>query len=286
MKLPMNKNWMHEEAIAYGIVNISVVDMRAQSVFQSEMVNQTLLGTIVPILDKRDEFYLIQNWDGYWGWVNKHTIIIVDLEKAESWFNGRRVIVTANYGLVHTTADEDSDIISDLVAGVVLKKIKTEGTFTQVEMPNGETGYIKSHLVEDEDQHCRIKISQQKIVQQARKFLGIPYLWGGNSTKGFDCSGFVQTVYRLLNFNLPRDSGPMSREGQNIPIEKGYENLKTGDLIFFGKSQRRINHVAIYLGDQLYIHSRGKVMINSLDPKHRLYEDYLKSLLIKVQRFI
>jgi len=282
----MEKYWQHEDAIAYGIIKISVADIRAQSVFQSEMVNQTLLGTIVPILDKRDEFYLIQNWDGYWGWVNKHTLIVGDQTMVENWHAAEHAICVANYGLVYTLADENSEIISDLVPCNLLKKIKDEPKFIQVELPDRQTGFVPTDLLTDEADWQKIKISQQKIVEQSKKFMGVPYVWGGNSPKGFDCSGFVQTVYRMLNVNLPRDSGPMSRVGQNVPIDKGSQNFQIGDLLFFGKSAKRINHVAIYLGDNLYIHSRGKVGINSLDPKHPLYEDYLKSLFVKVQRVV
>ena len=282
----MEKYWQHEDAIAHGIIKISVADIRAQSVFQSEMVNQTLLGTIVPILDKRDEFYLIQNWDGYWGWVNKHTLIVGDLALAESWHAARHIVCMANYGLVYRQSNENSEILSDLVPGAILKKLKDGKNFTQVELPDRQPGFVRKDLVADEADWQKNKISKQKIMVQAKKFLGVPYLWGGNSAKGFDCSGFVQTVFRLLNVSLPRDSGPMSRVGQNVPLDNGSQDFQVGDLLFFGKSAKRINHVAIYLGDNLYIHSRGKVGINSLDPKHTLYEDYLKSLFVKVQRII
>jgi len=282
----MEKYWLHEDAIAYGIIKISVADIRAQSVFQSEMVNQTLLGTILPILDKRDEFYLIQNWDGYRGWVNKHTLIIGDQTLAENWHNAKRVIFTANHGLVHTEPDENSDAITDLVPCSIIKNLEDGTKYTKVELPDQQIGFVESTLIADEKEHQKIKISSQIITKQAKKFLGVPYLWGGTSPKGFDCSGFVQTVFRLLNVNLPRDSGPMSRVGQTVPIEKGSQDFQNGDLLFFGKSIKRINHVTIYLGDDLYIHSRGKVGINSLDPKHSLYEDYLKSLFVKVQRLI
>jgi SH3-like domain-containing protein len=280
----MKKYWYHEDAIAYGIIKISVADIRAQSVFQSEMVNQTLLGTIVTILDKRDEFYLIQNQDGYWGWVNKHTLITGDQKLVEDWHQAKRIIFTANYGLVYSQPDENSEVITDLVPCSILKKLEEGTKFTGVELPDQQSGFVKNELIADETEQQKVEISPPRIAEQAKKFLGVPYLWGGISPKGFDCSGFVQIVFRLLNVDLPRDSGPMSRVGQNIPIEHGSQVFQTGDLLFFGKSIKRINHVAIYLGSDLYIHSRGKVGINSLNPSHPLYEDYLKTLFVKVQR--
>ncbi len=280
----MEKYWLHEDAVSYGIVQYSVVNMRAQSVFQSELVNQVLLGTIVPVLDKRDEFYLIRNWDGYQGWISRHGLVPGDKKLAERWLKSQQVMVRENYGVVYSQPQDESDIITDLVPCAVLRKTGVIEGYVTIEMPDGQAGYVKKEILIDKDQQEKIEISGKKIIRQARKFLGIPYLWGGNSSKGFDCSGLVQTVFRLLNVELPRDSGPMSRIGETILLEGGPDNFKVGDLLFFGKSVKRINHVAIYIGEGFYIHSRGKVGINSLIPDHPLYNDYLRSLFVKVQR--
>lgn len=282
----MNYPWFRDDAIAYGIINVSVANMRAQSVFQAELVNQTLMGNIVSVLDKRDDYLLVQNWDGYIGWISKHEITIGDAELAREWYESQKVMMRGNYGLVFSEPADTSHILSDLVPCILLKKRSQNTPYIEVELPDRQTGYVKTSQFMDEDKYLKQKISAEDLLNQAQKFLGIPYLWGGNSTKGFDCSGFVQTLFRLFNFELPRDSGPMSREGQNIPLSEDFHTYAAGDLFFFGKTAQRINHVAIYMGEGLYIHSRGKVRINSLDQIHPLYEDYLKSLFVKVQRVI
>ena len=282
----MNYPWFREDATHYGIVNVSVANMRAQSVFQAELVNQTLLGNIISILDKRDDYLLVQNWDGYIGWISKHEIWIGDAALARDWYESEKVMMRENYGLVYRQPDLHSEIISDLVPCIFLKKRKQDSKYLEVELPDSQIGYVPADQFIDQKSLQKPEFSVESMMIQARKFLGIPYLWGGNSTKGFDCSGFVQTVFRMFHVELPRDSGPMSREGQNIPISEIFHAYAPGDLLFFGKTDRRINHVAIYVGDGLYIHSRGKVRINSLDPVHPLYEDYLKSLFVKVQRVI
>jgi hypothetical protein len=279
-----NYPWIREDAVGYGIINVSVANMRAQSVFQSELVNQTLLGNIVSLLDRRDDFYLVQNWDGYVGWINKHEIYTGDLPLVKAWHDSEKVMMRKNNGLVYTEPTIDSPIISDLVPSILLKKLEDQDDFIKVELPDKQTGYVKKYLFITEKEYHNIDISADKVTTLAKTFLGIPYLWGGNSSKGFDCSGFVQTVFRLLNFKLPRDSGPMSREGNTVPISEKTTNYRPGDLFFFGKTATRINHVAIHLKEGRYIHSRGKVRINSLEQKHPLYEDYLKSLFVKVQR--
>jgi SH3-like domain-containing protein len=282
----MKFSWYREDAISYGIIKVSVANMRAQAVFQAELVNQTLMGNIVSILDKRDDFFLVQNWDGYIGWVSKHEISVGDFEMAENWQKSKKVMMRENYGLVYREPDDKSPVLSDLVSCILLKKITQKSDYLEVELPDLRIGYLKKDLMLEEKEYRNIKITKEDVVLQSQNFLGIPYLWGGNSSKAFDCSGFVQTVFRLYNFELPRDSGPMSREGNDIPISQSDNDYEAGDLLFFGKTATRINHVAISLSNGLYIHSRGKVGINSLDPGHALYEDYLKSLLVKVKRIL
>lgn len=280
----MKNDWRLREAIDYGIINISVANIRRLSVFQSELVNQTLLGTIVAILDKRDDFLYIHNRDGYRGWVSKHSLQVVDEATAENWQRADHVIVTANYGLVRAGRETDSEILSDLVPLVLLKKESRDATHTRVVLPDGRTGYVENRLLTDETKLGQLRPTKNDLIRTAKKFLGIPYLWGGTSSKGFDCSGFVQTVFRLCNIELPRDAGPMSREGADISADTPLAELQTGDLLFFGKSPDRIDHVALHIDEGLYIHARGRVRMNSLDREHPLYEDYLRHLYVKARR--
>ncbi len=276
-------NWQSPEALKYGIVSISVANIRRLSVFQSELVNQTLMGTIVQILDERDEFYYIRNWDDYTGWVSKLSLTVVDEDGAREWWKSEKVMVTENYGIVRSSPDATGEILTDLVPCVELKYLRTVNNFHQVELPDGRIGFLTEKIVRREAEQHSLRVSSQFIVETARSFLGIPYLWGGTSAKGFDCSGFVQTVFRLLNIQLPRDTGPMSRKGSEIqPIDPSH--LQTGDLIFFGKALNRINHVAIYLGNGQYIHAYGRVRINSMIPGDVLYNERLHKLMVKAVR--
>ncbi len=281
----MNYSWHDEEALYYGIVKISVANIRSWPVFQSELTNQTLMGTIVPVIDEKNDHCLIRNSDGYRGWISKHALTRMNHTEVEAWQTGNRVVVTANYGVVRRQPDESSEILTDLVPCVVLKKLEDTLGSVRVELPDGQTGFVPGYIVLDEHLYKKIHADRQQVIATAKKFLGIPYLWGGTSTKGFDCSGFVQTVYRLLNFDLPRDSGPMSRQGTEIDISD-LANLDTADLVFFGKTAQRINHVGIYLDDGRYIHSRGHVGINSFHKEDPLYEEYLHTLFVKAVRIL
>ncbi len=279
----MKYDWASPDALKYGIVNISVANIRRLSVFQSELVNQTLMGTIVAILDERDDFYYIRNRDGYTGWLSKLSVTVVDESGARAWAEAEKVLVTANYGTVHQHPQFHSEILTDLVPGIELKFLGQKQEYFQVELPDGRIGYLSPSLVRREEEQQSLHATPELILKTARQFLGIPYLWGGTSAKGFDCSGFVQTVYRLLNVFLPRDTGPMSRIGEEItPITP--ETLQPGDLIFFGKSVQRINHVAIYAGGGEYLHAYGRVRINSMLPGDERYNERLHKLMVKAVR--
>jgi cell wall-associated NlpC family hydrolase len=106
------------------------------------------------------------------------------------------------------------------------------------------------------------------------RFLGIPYLWGGSTPKGFDCSGLVQRIYRLHGVILPRDSDQQSRIGGEKHVAS-LDDLAPGDLLFFGRAAQRITHVGMALPDRLFLHAYGQVRVNSLDPAHPLFEPNL-----------
>ncbi|NOX37754.1 MAG: C40 family peptidase [Calditrichaeota bacterium] len=278
--------WETEDAQHVGIVKVSVASLRSLPVFQSELINQLWLGTIVPIFEERNEFYYIQNWDGYEGWVNRHFIQRVDRQQAHSWQRGKRIVITENYGVIRELPDSRSTILTDLVPGNTLKFLERQSGQTRVELPDGRQGWIENALFIFEEDLQRKTPTVDAILDTARRFLGVPYLWGGVSTKGFDCSGLVQMVFYLNNIRLPRDARQMAHVGQEVPLDDRFQHLKPGDLILFGKTLRRINHVAIYLGNGQYLHARGSVTINSLFPTDPLYEDYLRSLVIKAVRVI
>jgi len=280
----MKYAWQDIEALKYGIVGISVANLRAWPVFQSELINQTLMGTIVPIFEEKEDFYFIRNWDDYRGWISKHSLVIVSETEAHQWEEASHAIVQANYGVVRAETNEQSEILSDLVPCIRLKYLGKQDSYVKVGLPDGRVGYVQSNILLKETEFQKIKATKQTIITTALRFPGIPYLWGGTSAKGFDCSGFVQTVFRLLNVTLPRDTGPMSRIGEAISIENNFDALQTGDLIFFGKSPQRINHVALYLNDGLFIHSRGRVRLNSLMSDHPLYDADLNALIVKAVR--
>jgi cell wall-associated NlpC family hydrolase len=117
-------------------------------------------------------------------------------------------------------------------------------------------------------------------------YLGLPYFWGGNSPKGFDCSGFTKTIYRMNGIELPRDANMQALAGQPVELDSTYSHLQPGDLLFFGPRTERITHVAMYLGNRRFIHSDGMVRINSFSPKDDNYSEYRVRGLRLARRFL
>lgn len=278
--------WDAKDALHYAIVKVSVANMRLQPVFQSELINQLILGTIVPIFEEQNDFYYVQNWDGYLGWISKYTVVVGEKKIAENWQKSPHIMVIENNGFVKKDMNQTAEIITDLVPCTILKKLNNNLKFTKVELPDGQTGYIKNSIIIDEKTQQSVKATKKGIIKISKKFLGIPYLWGGTSTKAFDCSGFVQTVFRLLNVWLPRDASQMAELGRELSIKSSYENLKTGDLLFYGNTLKRITHVAIFIKDSLFIHSEGMVRINSLDPENPFFNAHRYETLLKAQRIL
>lgn len=117
---------------------------------------------------------------------------------------------------------------------------------------------------------------RESLKNTALRFLGVPYLWGGTTPKGFDCSGLVQRVFRLNGILIPRDSDMQARFGR-ARTPGGADELRGGELLFFGNSPAQITHVAISLSEGLFVHAHGQVRINALLPDHPLFDGRLTS---------
>lgn len=273
---------------SFGIVKISVANLRKEPKFQAELVNQALLGTGVRILKERKSFYYVQNfYDNYLGWMSKGSVVRTDSSGYAMWNHSERVMCVANYAaVVDLEGSADGGFLVDMVPGAILKRLGKRANFIKVETPDGRSGYVESKSVMEAGKATAIVATRKKVLATSKTFLGTPYLWGGTSSKGLDCSGFVQTAFRLNNYKLPRDVSQMARLGNRIEDPgTNFQNLLPGDVLFFGSAPERLSHCALYLGNQRYIHSSFSVHINSFDPSDRLYNDYRRNAFQQARRF-
>ncbi len=276
----------------YGIVRLSVANIRSKPSHPAELATQALLGSTVNILKKENGWYLIQTPDGYISWVDDDGVYLVNEEELKNWKNSERVIVTEQYTSAFSEPKEKSNKMSDLVDGDILKKLSNSGTFTKVGYPDGREAFVVTNHLKDYINWVSNAVADKKtIINTAFNFMGLPYLWGGTSSKGVDCSGFTKTVFFLNGVVLPRDASQQVNIGELVETDNNFDNLKPGDLLFFGRKattddKEKITHVAIYIGDMRYIHSAGIVRINSLDKEAEDFNEYRYNTFIRAKRII
>ncbi|MEW6653568.1 MAG: C40 family peptidase, partial [Bacteroidota bacterium] len=239
----------------YGLVNLSVANNRTKPNHAEELSTQTLLGTPVKILKKAHGNYLVQTPDLYISWVDDDGITPLTKAKFDEWLHAEKIIYQKEFGFTYSKPDVTSLRVSDLVAGNILVKIADEGNFTKIKYPDGRTAFVeKAFCMNYKDWLERKMPTGADIISTAEKFMGVPYLWGGTSSKGMDCSGFTKTVYFLNGIVLARDASQQVLNGVLVDTHNGFDNLQTGDLLFFGthatdSTKERITHVAIYYGN-------------------------------------
>ena len=254
----------------YGVVDISVCNLRATPDYDAEMVSQALLGTPVHILQitSKNNWPQVQTPDTYTGWVHKDAITLLSFEEYHAWNAAPKIIVTALTGVVRAEASERAATVGDVVAGARLRDLGRKGRYWRVGFPDGRTGYLHRSLAQPEAAwRASLDQSVDAILATALTMNGFPYLWAGMSPKGMDCSGFVRAVLFMHDIIIPRDAGPQSRTGERI---FGLEDLQPGDLVFFGRKDTatpKVSHVGFYLGD-------GLVKIGSFRPEDPEYDAY------------
>lgn len=277
----------------FGVINLSVANIRSKPDNPAELATQAILGTPIKILKKgEDGYYLVQTPDKYIAWLDNDGFAALTQKEIEDWNNSEKVFYQNEYGFSYSKPDINSQHVSDLVAGNTLKLIGEENNFYKVSYPDGREAFIKKDEAKlFKDWYKALNPTGETILQTAYRFMGIPYLWGGTSTKGMDCSGFTKTVYFLNGIILARDASQQVNTGELVDTKDGWKNLQPGDLLFFGSKAKenrkeRITHVAIYIGDGDFIHASGRVRINSLNPAKPYYSNYRNNMFIRAKRIL
>ncbi len=275
----------------YGVITLSVADIRTNPDFASEMATQAILGTPVKLLQK-DGWCRIQTPDGYIGWTQRINFRQMTGQEIRKWNLSKKVVFTDYFGFSYQQPDKNSQTISDLVAGNFLKYEGEQGGFYKVSYPDGRTAYVmKSQAKLYDDWISSINLSGESIVKTAFTLAGIPYVWGGTSAKGMDCSGFTKTVLFMHGIILMRDASQQAYTGIPVDISNGRTNLRIGDMLFFGEKaengkKERIRHVGFYIGNDEFIHASGYVRVSSLNPDSPDYGERNATEFIRASRII
>ena len=273
-----------------GLVTLSVINLKKHPDHSSELVSQAILGTPVLILKDENSWLLIQTPDNYIAWTEKSSVMPISRLDMIKWKQTERLIYLGSSGWIYNSSSDDSGVVGDLVEGSILEKVGESSGYSKVKLPDGREGFVENkNLMDFNKWENAVFCTEENLSLVAFKFLGLPYLWGGSSIKGVDCSGFVQSVYFMNGLILLRDASLQAQHGLKVDISNGYSQLKKGDLLFFGSREKdvyHVTHVAIYLGNYEYINSSGRVMINSLDSTQLNYNSLRTNSLLEAKRII
>lgn len=273
------------------VIATAIADVRSHPDPTSELVTQALMNTAVELGENRGEWTFVTLSD-YQGWVRNDELeepIVKGFCKVGECC-GTPLHFVAVISSTHTPLYSDTN--TDYLLGYAYLSTMlplldiTEANRVQVALPGERTAWLSRAAVEISRQETILpRSSIEAITNHAYSFLGVPYLWGGTSYEGIDCSGFVQLCYRTGGYVIPRDA---DQQHAFLQLQVDRNLLQEGDLIFFGRQE--ITHVAMALNNNEYIHSEGQlyncVTINSFDPGDDHYDKRLDEIYWGAKRVI
>jgi hypothetical protein len=235
----------------YGFCNLSAAPCRREASDKSEMVTQFLFGEYFEILESYKSWILVRSGiDKYEGWMDRKQYLPVSHETFQMLKKAKPAYTADLIGVIRDEAEAVSFPVS---IGSMLYSQPGNSEF-RIE---NHTFRYEGNVVEPSG-----KIERAALVEDAYTFLNTPYLWGGRTPLGIDCSGFTQMVYRLSGFSLPRDAWQQAQLGETLNFP---EEARPGDLAFFDNKEGRITHTGIVLDKSRIIHASGRVRIDTFD---------------------
>lgn len=264
------------------LVRAAVAPVYAEPRLPAPQISQVVLGMRVDVLSRSGAWVNIRGEDGYIGWVHDGYLLIGEPGWASSWerAEGGEPVVSLGAELV----DEDGRALMRLPWSARL--LRHSSAYL---LPDGRAGQVEAGEVVDVDRLSdRFPPRGESIARTARRWIGAPYLWGGITQLGVDCSGFAQAVMWMHGIALPRDSDLQARIGSPVEYDDALAQLRAGDLLFFAEAGERVTHVAISAGEGAIIHSalgNGGVAPNDLNGDLP-FEQHLRSILVRAQRLL
>ena len=219
---------------------MGLIPLRKEYDHKSEMVSQLLYGDCYKIIDRRKKWFKIRmEWDGYEGWITEPQTHQVSGETYNEIISTDTII---SGDIMNYISNQDNLIFPILIGSDLRGLKKLNHTF------NGETYFPEPN--------------KKKLSKTAFMYLNSPYLWGGRTPLGIDCSGFTQIVYKINGLKLSRDAHEQANQGQTLSF---IEESEAGDLAFFDDPEGKIVHVGLLLEDHYIIHAHGTVRIDRID---------------------
>ena len=233
------------------IIKTSYANVYKQPSFKSELITQGLMWDSVELIESKDNWYMIKQWDGYTGWIHKFYISKEDKNIYDKYYSVPVKLLDI-YKNQHK-----KEIINQLLFGSNVPIKSKLRDCLEIYLPNNKIGFIINEFDISDELEIR-----EKIIEKSKMFLGVPYLWGGSSASGFDCSGFVQSILKYFGIDFERDTFLQIKN--NLIDEIDICSVKKADLMYF-YINNVINHVGIMIDDKRMIHSSGSILIESVD---------------------
>ncbi|WP_188597274.1 C40 family peptidase [Polaribacter pacificus] len=231
----------------YGICNLSIVSLRLEPAHQSEMLSQVLFGEHFKVLEQRKDWSKVRLFsDGYEGFIDNKQYVEIT-EELYTKLTSETPCVTGE--LIDFICGENNQLITIPIG-------------SQLPLFDGSHCYIQSDAYSYDGLSYNSPLPKDELIQKSFQFLNSPYLWGGKTPFGMDCSGFTQLVYKLCGYNLLREAKQQATQGEVLSF---IEESEPGDLAFFDNQEGVITHVGIIMKDNYIIHAYGKVRIDRLD---------------------
>ena len=254
--------------MAAGLTNAVVVrpvaNMYSRPSEDADVVSQAIYGVNVGIMEQKDGWARIRTPDDYTGWAPLAALRIADPYAA----SGRVAQVESLFAHIYREASVTRHaplVTAPFEAKLEIAAERDERWF-EARLPDGRTGFVQRGDVVFDAQPLDIPAT----IELAKRFLGLPYTWGGTSSYGYDCSGLVQMLCRRRGVLLPRDAAPQSRWEGFAVVER--KDLRPGDLLYFGSSIEKVSHTGMYIGEGKFINAttfqRPMVRIDDLSDAH------------------
>ena len=230
---------------------------------RGETINQIILGDTVFLLDKVEDWYLLHSHSGYVGYCPADKILALSPEEHTAYMSRPMARVNDEF--------RSGKIAIPISSLLPVEKRKPESFLLQ--LPGGDSVLVPNECVQFPANATPHRINQ--VIETAKDFLNVPYVWGAKTKTGADCSGFLQTAFRTHGMALPRDAYQQSLCGELVATRWYRQPMRAGDLMFFLGRRGNISHVALYLGEDKYINSSdGRVQVHSLNPEHPEYNEH------------
>jgi cell wall-associated NlpC family hydrolase len=252
----------------------SVAEVRAEPAHSAEQVTQALQGEVLTPLLHEDGWVLARLPDRYVGWVRDWHVQLVPAAAPPAFAAGTAARIAAEIVTLRVAPGGESEACGETVLGTAVRVGAEESGWVEVWLPGGRRGFVPAEAVRSGTGPWPRETAS--LVATLGRFIGVPYLWGGRSPKGFDCSGLVQFVFGLHGVSLPRDSDEQAECGEPV------ETPAAGDLLFFGRD--RVTHVGVATGPDTFVHARGEVRRNALRAGSPGYDDELCRIRLGTRR--